>query len=96
MIIYIAGPITNVFDYRQNFTAAEKELTAKGHTVINPSNLPSGLGDNSNYLPICFAMIDQSNAMYFLNGWENSDGSMQERGYGFKKGKKLFYEGESD
>ena len=96
MIIYIAGPITGVFDYRQNFTAAERELTAKGHTVINPSMLPSGLGEIQNYMPIRFAMIDQCDAIYFLNGYQSSEGSMLERRYGFENRKKLFYEGESD
>ena len=53
--VYIAGPITGLFDYKKEFKKVEKKIVAMGHIVLNPSFLPSGL---SNYMPICKAMID--------------------------------------
>jgi hypothetical protein len=90
MIIYIAGPITGVFDPRPNFTKAEKELVKRGHIVINPSVLPgTGLSD---YMAICRAMIDQSEAVYFLKGYSSSEGAKQELAYAIKNGLKLYFE----
>jgi len=78
MKIYIAGPITGKFDYREKFKTAEQELIAKGHIVINPASLPSGLKD---YMPICKAMIDQCDTVYFLKEWDVSVGALEEYEY---------------
>ena len=78
MKIYIAGPITGIYNYRENFNKAEAELSKKGHIVLNPSFLPSGLTD---YMSICKAMIDQADTIYFLKGSENSAGSSEEFEY---------------
>jgi hypothetical protein len=83
MKIYVAGPITGILNYREAFNAKEKELQEKGHIVINPAFLPDGLKD---YMPICYAMIDQVDAVCFLNGWQNSAGSKLEYEYASKKG----------
>ena len=42
-IVFIAGAITGVADYKEQFTSAEKNLQKQGATVINPAVLPSGL-----------------------------------------------------
>ena len=89
MKLYIAGPITGKFDYRKKFKKAEELLISQGHIVINPSTLPSGLSD---YMPICKAMIDQAEGIYFLDGWKDSIGSNEENEYGTEKGKEKFYE----
>lgn len=89
MIIYIAGPITNEFDYRAKFKKAEKFLAKKGHIIINPSYLPNGL---SNYMPICKAMIDQADAVYFLDKYNESIGCLEELEYARSKGKRIIYE----
>lgn len=89
MKIYIAGPITGVLDYRQNFEKAERELKAKGHIVLSPSYLPAGLKD---YMLICCTMIDQADAVYFLNGWECSIGSALEKVYAVGHDKRILFE----
>ena len=86
MKIYIAGPITGVFNYKQSFLKAESELKSKGHIVLNPAYLPEGLKD---YMPICYAMIDQADGVYFLNGWKDSVGAKLEYEYADKKGLKI-------
>lgn len=96
MKVYIAGPITGHFDYRDKFKAAEDKLQSMGHTVINPAMLPNGLGDMQSYMRICFPMIDACEAVYFLSGWTDSVGANEEWEYAKEKGKKLFYEAEDD
>ena len=71
MIIYIAGPITGIYDYRDKFAAAEQALIKKGHIPINPAYLPNGLGKTETYMHICHPMINVSDAIYLLDGWEN-------------------------
>lgn len=89
MKIYIAGPITGHLDYRKKFKKAENELIKKGHTVINPAYLPDGLKD---YMPICKAMIDQSDALYMLEGYDNSVGAKEELAYADEHNKKVLFD----
>ena len=81
MIIYLAGPITGVEDYVKQFAEAETELTAQGHTVLNPAMLPVGLGDCDAYMKICMPMIDVAEAIVLLDGWHKSYGARREFGY---------------
>lgn len=87
MKIYIAGPITGIFNYKENFKATEQKISSMGHIVLNPSFLPDGLKD---YMPICKAMIDQADAVYFMDGWEDSKGSREEYEYATIKKKGIF------
>ena len=84
MIVYIAGKITGLLDYKSKFEIAEKMLQKSGHIVINPSILPAGLND---YLGICFAMIDECDAVYLLVDYTDSPGAMLERDYAKDEGK---------
>lgn len=81
MIIYIAGPITGVADYKENFAEVERELTSAGHVVLNPAVLPQGMGDLRTYMHVCLPMIDVADAVVMLPGWENSLGANREYGY---------------
>lgn len=89
MIIYIAGPITGKFDYKRQFRRRERKLKTMGHIVINPSFLPAGL---NNYMPACKAMIDQAEAVYFMEGWKESKGAREEYHYAVGKGKLILLE----
>jgi len=91
MKIYIAGPITGIFNYKEKFKEAEQEISSMGHIVLNPSFLPDGLKD---YMPICKAMIDQSDAVYFMHGWEKSKGSTEEYRYSCSTEKEIFKQDE--
>lgn len=90
MKIYIAGPITGHFNYRAKFARAERELQQMGHITINPSFLPDGL---KNYMEICYAMIDQADAIYFLEGFEQSVGSLEEEKYAASLNMPMFFQG---
>ena len=81
MIIYIAGPITGVENYQENFAKVERELTNEGHVVLNPAKLPQGLGDLETYMHICLPMIAVADAVVMLPGWEKSLGANREYGF---------------
>lgn len=94
MIVYLAGPITGVYDYKNKFRAAEDRMKDMGHIVMNPAFLPAGLRKESDYMDICRQMIDKCDAVYFLTGWTNSQGAGKEFNYANDTGKILIYEAE--
>ena len=89
MIIYIAGPITGVENYQENFAKVERELIKEGHKVLNPATLPQGMGDLKKYMQICLPMIEAADAVMMLPGWEKSLGANQEYGYALARGKQI-------
>ena len=91
MKIYISGQMAKRPNYKEIFEKAENDLTEKGYTVINPAWLPKGLG-TTRYMPICMAMIDGCDAIFMLNGWENSKGACLEKAYAEYQEKLIIYE----
>lgn len=92
-VVYIAGPISGTADYKERFSNAENQLKDAGYTVLSPTSLPDDLPYES-YFPICFAMIDVSERLYFLKGWEKSHGARMEFTHAMKKSKAVMFEGE--
>lgn len=80
MKLYIAGKITGDPDYKDRFMAVRIALEKDGHIVLNPAELPSGM-TNSDYMRICFSMIDVADAVVFLTGWAQSKGARLEKAY---------------
>ena len=95
MKTYIAGKITNYFEYEQHFARAEKRLHDAGHTTMNPATLAQNEGFNhADYMHVCFAMIDVCDAVYMLTGWQASKGATMEYEYARKHSKIIMFEGE--
>ena len=94
MKIYLSGAITGVPNYREVFAAAEKVLTADGHVVINPAILPEGLGSHEQYMRICIAMLNETNAIMLLPGWNNSPGAKEELKYAYANCKRILVWGD--
>lgn len=61
-----------------------------GHVVLNPATLPKGL-EYEQYMSICFAMIDESDAIYLLDNYEDSPGALRELERAKGKGKEVLY-----
>jgi len=89
--IYIAGQITGLKSYKENFHKAEKYLNARGHICMNPSILPEGFPYET-YLPICVTMINACEGIYMLKNWEDSRGAKVEHEYAKAQGKTIIYE----
>lgn len=87
MTIYIAGPMTGMPGYNLDaFNAKEAELIAEGWKVLNPAKIGL-LPDYDMYWPINRAMLDGSDAIYLMAGWEDSVGARKE--YYYARGKRL-------
>lgn len=84
MKVYIAGPMTGHKDLNKPaFIEASLSLMDMGYVVLNPATLPEGL-TQSEYMDICFAMVRASDAIYLLEGYENSKGALAELAYAEK------------
>jgi len=81
MTVYIAGPMTGIENYNfEKFNAKAAELIEKGWRVLNPAKIPI-MPDYKTYYPINCAMLDGSDAIYLLDGWEDSKGARKELFY---------------
>ena len=95
MKIYISGAITGTDDYMERFAKAEKELTEKGYSVVNPAKVNAQLPEDTSYeeyMNMCFCMLDMCDGVYFINGWEDSKGCLMEYGFSIKKGIEILHE----
>lgn len=92
MTIYIAGPMTGLPEYNlPAFYKKEKELKRESWLVLNPAKIGE-MPDYDMYLPINKAMLDGADAIYLLNGWENSKGAVLECKYALEKGLEVYLE----
>lgn len=81
MRIYISGPITGNAAAEAQFERAAAAIEDSGHTYINPMKLSEVMPGISwsQSMTLDFTMISWADAICFLEGWESSRGSVQER-----------------
>lgn len=91
-VVYVAGPITGTQNYRERFLAVKRKLESVGYGVLNPAEMPDGMTP-AQYMRVCFAMIDVSDAVLFQTGSENSAGAALELAYCRYIGKPYTQEG---
>lgn len=94
--VYISGPITNNPNATLDFTKVEQRLREQGYEVINPSMLNIILNQattkHSEYMEVCYTLLDLADILYMMSGWEESKGANQEYGYGRAKEKLILFE----
>ena len=95
MILYLSGPISGDPDYREKFAAKEAELKRDLLCdVINPAKLADtfpGFTD-SKYFSIALVMMSYCDAVYMLDGWQDSTGAQIERMAAKRMGKRVMYQ----
>ena len=83
-MIYISGKVSGTDDYMERFAKAEKELTERGFSVINPVKMDDVLPKCCSYedfMKIDLALLEMCEGIYMLKGWEKSCGANREYGY---------------
>ena len=95
--VYISGQISGLEkdDYMERFAKAEKELTERGYSVINPAKVNAQLPDDTTYeeyMKMSLTMLEMCDYIYMLNGWQNSSGACLEYQYAKTLGKNIIFE----
>lgn len=93
-IVYLSGKITNNENYKDDFACAEQFLTQMGYTVLNPIMLEK-ISPNltySEYMTLCYKLIDISNIVFMVSGWKDSKGANAELSYAKSLGKEIKYQ----
>ncbi|MCI1962860.1 MAG: DUF4406 domain-containing protein [Ancrocorticia sp.] len=77
MRIYISGPMSKLPNYnRAAFAAAERNLTQRGHEVLNPARIRlSANASWEDYMRIAIRLLTHADAVCLLPGWEGSLGA---------------------
>jgi len=87
--VYISGPMTGINNCNHHaFMSASYYWQDAGFIVLNPATLPEGL-EQSEYMDICMAMVRAADAIYLLEGYENSKGALAEIAYAEKLGMEI-------
>lgn len=95
MKIYISGPITGTEDYMNRFSDAENDLNMKRHIAFNPAKISSMMPRETTYeeyMKISFCLLELSDGIFMMKGWETSNGARRELHYAQALGKKIFFE----
>lgn len=80
MKIYIAGKITGDPNYKEKFASYAERVEQNGHIALNPAESPEGMLP-SDYMRLCFAMIDICDKAYFMPDYVDSQGAQLELMY---------------
>ncbi len=98
MKVYIAGKVTGLEKTAvfKKFYESAKRLKKAGHQVMSPAVLVLNEGfEHSDYMHICFAMIDVCDAVYMQKDWRESTGAKMELDYAKDCRRVILYEDEN-
>lgn len=95
MKVYIAGKITGLEEagVLKKFNESVSQLKKQGCITMSPAVLVSNEGfEHSDYMHVCFAMIDVCDAVYMQKDWQGSKGARMELQYARSHNKRILYE----
>lgn len=96
MKIYIAGKISGLpyDEVRERFNNKKKELLKEWAEVSNPIEISPYIEGKrwSEYMRDCIREITTCDAVYFMNGWEDSNGARAELEVARVLGLEIIYE----
>lgn len=93
-IVYLSGKITDNENYKKEFACAELFLRQIQYIVINPAEILKDLGELSyeQCMQICYRLVDISDIIFMVSGWQKSKGANAELSYAKSLGKKVMYQ----
>lgn len=104
--VYISGPITKNPTYMLDFERVEARLVNDIKDgfydwtgIINPAKVNSSLPvdfQHDDYMEVCYRLLDLSNSIYLMKGWQESEGCRKELCYAKLLGLGVYYEELSD
>ena len=93
-IIYLSGERTDSPNCKVNFAIAEQFMLNMGCIVINPTKLevvcPDFTPEETNR--VCYKMIEMSDVIFMVSGWQKSSSANAELCYARSIGKKVMYQ----
>lgn len=95
MKIYISGKITGTTDYMERFERAEHELTTRGFEVVNPAKENARLPEGTPwkiYMAESLRLLLYCDAIYLMDGWNDSRGAKIEFDTAIKCGLQILAE----
>jgi len=96
--VYIAGKVTGLekAEVFKKFNESKCQLKKQGCITMSPAVLASNEGfGHSDYMHVCFAMIDVCDAVYMQKDWRDSKGARMELQYAKNLKKRILYEDDS-
>lgn len=96
MKIYISGKMSGMTESRikRRFGEVAEFLRNEGFTPVNPAVMLDNPGlDYHEYMKIDYKMISVCDAIYMLEGWEESEGAKKELVHAISLDKKIILEG---
>lgn len=93
--VYISGKITGTTDYMERFKRTEDALSMRGFTVVNPARVNAQLPEGTPYgcyMEVSLAILKYCDAIYMMDGWEDSVGAKTELDYAKRNKKMIVYQ----
>ena len=99
--VYISGQISGKEDYMIHFSNAKRYLLSTGvfTGVVNPAEVGYVLPMDfvhEEYMTVSLAILSMCDAIYMLDGWQNSEGAKEEYAMAKAKGIDIIYENDTD
>ncbi len=93
-IVYLSGKIKDNDNYKIDFASAELFLVERGYMVVNPTRLDEVAKELTaeQYMQICYRLVDISDIIFMVSGWQKSKSANAELSYAKSLGKKVMYQ----